>query len=96
MAVGVAGYEHDSIAGVIVKRFDPMDDEMIQFPEGEWVRYSDAVVAVSAARDRCASICDEAARRLRNSGCKHEAAAVECAAEDIRSKIVDMSTLQIP
>lgn len=47
-----------------MKRFDPMDDEMIQFPEGEWVRYSDAVAEVAAERERLAQELDELARRL--------------------------------
>lgn len=47
-----------------MKRFDPMDDEMIQFPEGEWVRYSDAVANVAAERERLAQELEEVARRL--------------------------------
>ena len=40
---------------------------------------------LDSERERCAMVCDEAAERLRNSGCKHEAAAVESVAEDLRA-----------
>ncbi len=41
--------------------------------------------AIAAERKRCAKVCDEFSDRLRSSGCKHEAAAVETVAEEIRN-----------
>jgi hypothetical protein len=66
--------------------------------DGEWVFINDAMrdmltkFAVSVAetaeqeqREFCVTLCEEAAERLRNSGCKHEAAAVESVADDLRA-----------
>ena len=45
-----------------------------------------AIRSQSAERERCAKLCDEAARQLRSGGSNHEASAVESVAEDLRGE----------
>jgi hypothetical protein len=47
----------------------------------------DVVAAYNAGLEASAVIADNAAERLRGSGCGHEAAAVEVVADDIRDEI---------